>query len=91
MEKFNPFQLNGKASFRKNLVTAYVFILISAVFFLLFFFNAQEWPVIACAFLCDAAGIVYLVRAMGAYRKENADTPGSEVTSGDTQETADGK
>ena len=73
MEKFNPFQSNGKASFRKNLTTAYVFLAISAIFFLLFFFNTQEWPVIACAFLCDAAAIVYLVRAIGTYKGKNAD------------------
>lgn len=59
-----------KGSFRKNLTTAYVFIIISAVFFLLFFFSAKELPVITCAFLCDAAAVVYLLRAVSAYSKE---------------------
>lgn len=75
MDKFNPFQMKGPASFRKNLVTAYVFIIISAIFFLLFFFNTQEWPVIACAFLCDAAAIVYLFKAIGSYRHETGKPP----------------
>ncbi len=75
MDQFNPFQLKGPGAFRKNLTTAYVFIIISAIFFLLFFFNTQEWPVIACAFLCDAAAIVYLFRAINAYKKENTNPP----------------
>ncbi|MBQ9197085.1 MAG: hypothetical protein IJ157_07555 [Clostridia bacterium] len=62
--------MQGKGSFRKNLTTAYVFILISVVFFLLFFFSTKELPVIACAFLCDAAAVVYLLRAVSAYGKE---------------------
>ena len=78
MDQFNPFQLKGPGAFRKNLTTAYVFIIISAIFFLLFFFNTQEWPVIACAFLCDAAAIVYLFRAINAYKKENTNSPVDE-------------
>lgn len=78
MDQFNPFQLKGPGAFRKNLTTAYVFIIISAIFFLLFFFNTQEWPVIACAFLCDAAAIVYLFRAINAYKKENSTSANEE-------------
>ena len=78
MDQFNPFQLKGPGAFRKNLTTAYVFIIISVIFFLLFFFNTQEWPVIACAFLCDAAAIVYLFRAINAYKKENSTSANEE-------------
>ena len=78
MDQFNPFQLKGPGAFRKNLTTAYVCIIISAIFFLLFFFNTQEWPVIACAFLCDAAAIVYLFRAINAYKKENSTSANEE-------------
>ena len=78
MDQFNPFQLKGPGAFRKNLTTAYVFIIISAIFFFLFFFNTQEWPVIACAFLCDAAAIVYLFRAINAYKKENSTSANEE-------------
>lgn len=61
----------GKNTFRKNLTTAYIFLLISVVFYLLFFLNAQELPVIGAAFLCDAAALIYIVRAVKAYPFEN--------------------
>ena len=51
---------------RRNMATAYVFLLLSAVFFILFFFKVKELPLAGCAFLCDAAAVVYLRRAVSA-------------------------
>lgn len=49
---------------KKYLGTTYVFLLISAVFFGVFFLSDPQLPFIGCAFLCDAAAVVYLCKSV---------------------------
>ena len=53
---------------RRELGAAYVFIIISAAMFIVFFWSVQELLIIGCAFLCDAAATVYLLRSLGHFR-----------------------
>ncbi|MBR1407446.1 MAG: hypothetical protein IJ573_00935 [Clostridia bacterium] len=48
---------------KRNMATAYAFLILSAVFFFIFFFKVKELPLAGCAFLCDAAAVIYLRRA----------------------------
>ena len=59
--KLEDRQLSGG---RRNMATAYCFLILSAVFFAVFFLKVRELPLAGCAFLCDAAGVVYLLRAL---------------------------
>ena len=49
---------------RKNLITCYIFLGISVLFYLIFFFWQKELPMFGVAFLCDLAAAVYIVRAI---------------------------
>ena len=51
---------------KKYLATTYLFLILSVVFYVLFFLEpAQErLPVIGCAFLCDLGAGVYLIRSL---------------------------
>lgn len=48
---------------RKNLFTCYFFLILSAVFFILFFFHVHELPVMGTAFLMDLAAAAYAMKA----------------------------
>ena len=48
---------------RKNIFTCYFFLILSAVFFIIFFVNVHELPVLGTAFLLDLAAAVYALRA----------------------------
>lgn len=48
---------------RKNIGTCYFFILLSLVFFLIFFFGVRELPIVGAGFLLDFAAAVYAIRA----------------------------
>ena len=52
---------------RRELATAYFFIIISAVMFAVFFISTRELVLAGCAFLCDAAALVYVLRAVGKF------------------------
>lgn len=49
---------------KKYLATTYAFLLISAAFFCMFFLSDPQLPFAGCAFLCDAAAVVYLRKAI---------------------------
>ncbi len=51
---------------KRNMATAYAFLILSAVFFFIFFFRVKELPLAGCAFLCDAAAVIYLRKAASA-------------------------
>lgn len=48
----------------RYMITVYLFLGISALFFVLLFTAAPRLEVAGCAILCDAAALVYLLRAM---------------------------
>ena len=48
---------------RKNIFTCYFFILLSVIFFAVFFLSVRELPVAGAAFLLDFAAAVYALRA----------------------------
>lgn len=48
---------------RKNIFTCYFFLVISVVFFGIFFFQVRELAVVGAAFLLDLAAAVYALRA----------------------------
>ena len=64
--KYSDYQVIVKREYeknRKNIGTCYFFILLSLVFFLIFFFSVRELPIVGAAFLLDFAAAVYAVRA----------------------------
>lgn len=63
-EQYKQLEKDEVAKGHRNLFTTYFFLVLSATFFALFFFNAPELYIVGCAFLCDAAAIVYLFRAL---------------------------
>ena len=50
---------------RRELATVYFFLIISALMYGAFFFHTRELTLIGCAFLCNAASLVYLIRSIG--------------------------
>lgn len=64
--KYSDYQVIVKREYdknRKNIFTCYFFILLSLVFFSIFFFGVRELPIVGAAFLLDFAAAVYAIRA----------------------------
>ncbi len=64
--KYSDYQVVVKKEYeknRKNIGTCYFFIILSLVFFLIFFFSVRELTIAGAAFLLDFAAGVYAFRA----------------------------
>ena len=65
-EQAKKLEEKHRAQGRRNMVTAYVFLLLSAIVFGIFYLKVHELTLAGCGFLCDAAALLYLLRAAPA-------------------------
>ena len=73
-EQAKKLEEKHRAQGRRNMVTAYVFLLLSAIVFGIFYLKVHELTLAGCGFLCDAAALLYLLVRPGYKPEETART-----------------